>query len=209
LDFKNIKNIIFDFGAVVININIPNAYKEFAKLSGMTPEKVQDLFENQGAYADFESGKMNNQGFYQLLRKELSIDSTDEELDNAWNAMLLDVPTERIAKLKELKTRYNIYLLSNTNAIHIKKIHEIFQSSHNIKDFRELFHKNYLSYEIQLLKPDPTIYEFVLKDAGLKKEDTIFLDDNTANVKSALSIGLPTIQVLPDSYTMMDILKDA
>ncbi len=209
MDFKSIKNIIFDFGAVVINIDIPAAYRAFAALSGFSAEKVKDLFEGQGAYADFEVGKMSNDDFRALLRKELNISSTDEELDNAWNAMLLDVPKERIEKLRELRTRYTIYLLSNTNAIHVKKMMEMFVRDHQIEDFTKLFDKRYLSYEIGLLKPDPAIYEYVLKDAGIKREETIFLDDNADNVKSALAIGLPTIQVLPGKYTMMEILKDA
>lgn len=209
MDFKLTKNIIFDFGAVIINIDIPKAYKAFSDLSGIPAETVKHLFESQGAYADFESGKMSNDGFRALLREELGISSSDEQLDNAWNAMLLDIPSARIEKLQELKTRYNIYLLSNTNAIHKKKIQEMFMEQFGIEDFTTLFHKKYLSYEIDLLKPDPSIYEYVLKDAEINKEETIFLDDNADNVKSALSIGLPTIQVLPGEYTMMEILKNA
>jgi epoxide hydrolase-like predicted phosphatase len=209
VDFKSIKNIIFDFGAVVINIDIPNAYRAFSDLSGIPAETVRDLFEGQGAYADFESGKMNNDDFHAFLRKELKVSCSDEQLDKAWNAMLFDVPLERVEKLKELKTRYNIFLLSNTNAIHVKKIKEIFNENFGIEDFTKLFHKRYLSHEVGLLKPDPAIYEYVLKDAGLKKEETIFLDDNADNVKSALSIGLPTIKVIPGEYTMMEILKNA
>jgi FMN phosphatase YigB (HAD superfamily) len=209
VDFKSVKNIIFDFGAVVINIDIPNAYRSFAKLSGMTPEEVRYLFENQGAYADFEVGKMSNEDFRALLRKELKLTCSDEELDNAWNSMLLDIPLERVEKLKELRTRYNLFLLSNTNAIHVKKMKEMFLQNFGIEDFTKLFHKPYLSYEIGLIKPEASIYEYVLKDAGIDRRETIFLDDNADNVKSALSIGLPTIQVLPGKYTMMDILKNA
>ncbi len=209
MDFKLTKNIIFDFGAVVININIPAAYRAFAKLSGKDPKEIENLFEQQGAYADFESGKMTNEAFFDLLRKELQISSDNETLTEAWNAMLLDIPLERVEKLKELKSRYNIYLLSNTNAIHVKKIKTMFMQNFGIEDFTKLFHKPYLSYEIGIVKPDPAIYEFVLKDAGIKREETVFLDDNAFNVKSALSIGLPTIQVLPGEYTMMEILKNA
>ena len=209
MDFKSVKNIIFDFGAVVINIDIPNAYRSFAKLSGLSPERVQFLFENQGAYADFETGNMDNSGFFTLLRKELSISHTDQELEEAWNSMLLDVPKERIEKLNSLKSKYTLILLSNTNAIHIKKITSLFHEHHGIENFTNLFHKHYLSYQIHLFKPDPAIYEYVLKDAGIKREETIFLDDNLANVQSALAIGLPTVHVIPGKYTMMDILKDA
>jgi HAD superfamily hydrolase (TIGR01509 family) len=209
VDFQLTKNIIFDFGAVIINIDIPKAYRAFSDLSGIPAETVKQLFEAQGAYADFESGKMSNDGFRALLRQELNISSSDEQLDDAWNAMLLDIPLERIEKLKDLKTRYNIYLLSNTNAIHKKKIQEMFLEQFGIEDFTNLFHKKYLSYEIGLLKPHPSIYEHVLQDLGLNKKETIFLDDNADNVKSALSIGLPTIQVLPGEYTMMEILKNA
>lgn len=209
MNFSSVKNIIFDFGAVVINIDIPNAYRSFAKLSGLEPSMVQNLFESQGAYADFESGKMSNADFRSLLRKELSITSSDEELDKAWNSMLLNVPKERIDKLRELRGKYNIFLLSNTNAIHVKEIKSIFQREYDIEDFTTLFDKSFLSFEINLLKPDTAIYEYVLNDLGLKKEETIFLDDNADNVKSALSIGLPTIQVIPGKHTMMEILKNA
>lgn len=209
MDFKLTKNIIFDFGAVVINIDIPAAYRAFAKLSGKDAKDIENLFEQQGAYADFESGKMSNEHFFDLLRKELQISADNDTLAEAWNAMLLDIPLERVEKLKELKSRYNIYLLSNTNAIHVKKMKEMFLEKFGIEDFTTLFHKPYLSYEIGIVKPDVAIYEYLLKDAGIIREETIFLDDNAFNVKSALSIGLPTIQVLPGEYTMMEILKNA
>jgi len=209
VDFKAVKNIIFDFGAVIINIDIPSAYQAFADLSGMKFEKVKELFEAQGAYADLEVGKMSNDDFHRLLRQELQLNCSDQQLDDAWNAMLFDVPKARVEKLKELKSRYNIFLLSNTNAIHVKKIQEIFWQEHQIKDFTTLFDKAYLSYKIGLIKPDAHIYEYVLKDAGLKREETIFLDDNAENVRSAQGIGLPSVQVLPGKYTMMEILQNA
>jgi FMN phosphatase YigB (HAD superfamily) len=210
VDFKSVKNIIFDFGAVVINIDIPKAYQSFAALSGLTPERVQYLFENQGAYADFESGKMSNEGFRSLLRQELNINEcTDEALDAAWNSMLLDIPQERVEKLKELKQRYNILLLSNTNAIHVGRMKQMFMEQYGIADFTTLFHRPYLSYEVGLIKPNPAIYEYLLRDAGIDRAETIFLDDNADNIKSANAVGIHSIQVLPGKLTMMEILEHA
>lgn len=209
MDIQSYKNIIFDFGAVVINIDIPNAYRSFAKLSNKSPEEVKELFEGQGAYTELESGKLSVDEFYSLLRKELNVNASDKELESAWNSMLLDVPLERLEKLRKLKSRYSIFLLSNTNSIHVKRMKQLFLDSFGIEDFTTLFHIPYLSYEIGLIKPDPNIYNYVLQHAGIKKEETIFLDDNADNIKSALSIGLPAIQVVPGQYTMMEILKDA
>jgi FMN phosphatase YigB (HAD superfamily) len=208
-DFSLVKNIIFDFGAVIVDIDIPKAYQAFALLSGKTETEVRNLFETRGAYADYESGKLSDAAIRDLIRKELDLHCTDEMIDMAWCSMLLHIPEERLALLRSLAGKYRLYLLSNTNAIHMGVIREILVRQHATRDLAEFFDKVYLSYEIGLVKPNPEIYDYVMKDAKIKKEESVFLDDNLDNVLSARKFGLPTIQVVPYSYTMMEILKNA
>jgi FMN phosphatase YigB (HAD superfamily) len=97
--------------------------------------------------------------------------------------------------LRDLKSKYKTYLLSNTNAIHLDCFTGIVKKAHGIESLDPLFHKAYYSHLMKMRKPDPGIYEFVLKENGLKAEETIFLDDNLANLKGAASVGIQTFHV--------------
>lgn len=188
----SIRYIVFDFGAVIINIDVPLTYKAFATLSGKTENEVKHLFEQQGAYGQYEIGKLDDAGFRTLIRDTLQLDLTDEEVDATWNTLLLDVPEERVTLLRHLANDYPIYLLSNTNPIHIRECREIIKRQHGIDNFRTLFTKTYMSYEIGLLKPDAEIYHYVMNDIGCKPEEILFLDDNLKNIEGASALGIHT-----------------
>lgn len=192
MSLGTVKHIIFDFGAVIINIDILLAYKAFSQLSGRSLAEVEKLFEQDKAYWKYEVGELDDEGFRNLLRTTLKLNISDQELDNAWNLLLLDVPEERVNLIRRLSENYPVYLLSNTNPIHIRECREIFRRQHGIDNFRDLFQKTYMSYEIGKMKPDPEFYNYVLDDIGCRPEEVLFLDDNKKNIEGAAALGIQT-----------------
>lgn len=190
-----IKNIIFDMGNVIIDIDIPRTYKAFAQLAGIEEKEAADFFQTKGYYNAYEKGELDDGSFRDSIRKDFGTTLTDEQIDTAWCSLLLDMPKERLDRIRELKNSYRIFLLSNTNAIHIREIgSRAALLKHN---FLALFEIPFLSYEMELMKPDPEIYRQVLHKAGLKAAESLFIDDNEANIIAAQGIGLQTIRLDP------------
>ncbi|MDP5107101.1 MAG: HAD family phosphatase, partial [Polaribacter sp.] len=150
-----IKNIIFDFGDIFINLDKPATYRELAKL-GVT--KISE--EMIGVYYQYEKGLMKTADFINFYHDKFGIEKTD--LVNAWNAILLDFPQKRLDFLKELAAskKYRLFLLSNTNDLHIKWVQDSLGDEF-YNEFKNCFEQFYLSHEIHFRKPDAEIYEFV------------------------------------------------
>ena len=146
--------------------------------------------------------------FRDELRATYSITATDEEIDAAWNAMLLDIPQERIDLLLELGKKYRLFLLSNTNAIHMKRFNEIVAHSFTIPSLDALFEQSYYSHLIGKRKPDAVIFEEIVAMNGLRKEETLFIDDSIQHIESADKVGLKTLHLQPP-LTINEVFKDA
>ncbi|HEV7378459.1 MAG TPA: HAD family phosphatase [Dyadobacter sp.] len=205
---NNIKNIIFDLGDVILNIDVPVASQSFAKLSGREQAEILTLFKENDLFRQFETGSLDEASFRNLIRKLIdSPDWTDEMIDTAWNSLLLDMPVERVELLKTLRSKYRLFLLSNTSSIHITQVNKILEAATGIKNLDALFDKVYLSYEMGIMKPDPAIYLQVLKEQNIKAEETLFLDDNADNIKSAAQLDINTILV-QKPVTILEYLKD-
>ena len=205
-DKHTIKAVVFDFGNVIINIDLQRTYQAFADLTFKSANKVQKLFEDADLFHKYEVSFYSDDEFRDVVRQTLSYPLNDNEIDIAWNALLLDIPKERIDYLLDLRINYPIYLLSNTNSIHIKKSLQLFRSQHKIQDFRDLFQKTFLSYEMKLWKPDYKIYKEVLEEVGCLPEELLFLDDNQDNIDAAKDLGIRCIKINPpESFT--DILN--
>ena len=193
---KKCKAIIFDLGAVILNINYQNTIDEFTKLgvnnaATFYSKKVQTNLFNQ-----IETGMISSNEFLKALQKETK-NANINQVEKAWNAMLLDLPEERLQLIKKLKKNHSVYLLSNTNAIHI---HAFKKQLGNRKwlSFCELFDKMYLSHELGLRKPDVKIFEYILKEQKLKAEEVFFIDDSPQHIASAKKIGIHCHHLLDD-----------
>jgi HAD superfamily hydrolase (TIGR01509 family) len=187
---KNIKTIIFDLGAVILNINYQNTINAFSKLgvknaSSFYSKKVQINLFNQ-----IETGDITVEKFLTELQKETN-NASINQVTEAWNAMLLDLPENRLALIQSLKKEYSIYLLSNTNTIHIdafkKKMGRV-----QWKKFCNLFDKMYLSHEVGLRKPNTAIFEYLLKEQNLKAQEVFFIDDSPQHIEIANKLGIKT-----------------
>ena len=205
---SKIKNIIFDLGDVILNIDVPVASKSFAELSGREQAEILELFSQNALFRQFETGELDEAGFRNYVRKILDFsDLSDEAIDTAWNSLLLDLPPERVELLQKLAKNYRLFLLSNTSSIHITQVNKILQASTGVEKLEDLFETVFLSYEMGLMKPDPKIYQKVLEQAGLEAEETLFLDDNLANIEAASKLGIDTIHVRKP-VTILEYLKD-
>ncbi|CAG5067921.1 Alpha-D-glucose 1-phosphate phosphatase YihX [Dyadobacter sp. CECT 9623] len=203
-----IKNIIFDLGDVILNIDVPVASQSFAELSGREQSEILAIFNENEIFRQFETGSMDEAGFRNFIREILEFDDlSDEAIDTAWNSLLLDLPPERVELLKNLGTQYRLFLLSNTSSIHITQVNKILEASTGVKKLQDLFETVFLSYEMGVMKPDPLIYQKVLAQAGIKADETLFLDDNYDNIQAAAKLGIEVIHVQKPT-TILEYLKD-
>ena len=133
---------------------------------------------------------------------------SDDQIVDAWNALLLDMPKERIERIQELSKKYNLYLLSNTTNIHIIEVNNIMFKSSDVNDLKKLFIKAYYSFDMKMRKPDDEIYLTLLDDAGINAEESVFLDDTLPNIETANRLGIHGIHV-QKPIDMLDYLRDA
>lgn len=195
MELQGIKNIIFDLGGVIINLSVEKTYQSFATLSGLMLQEVKELVNQSAFFHEYEKGLISDMEFRNHLRGLLQMNVDDTQLDNAWNAMLLDIPIERIRLLERLKGQFNLYLLSNTNNIHLQSFNkQVFQLT-GFPSLDQYFHNAYYSHLIRMKKPDVEVYEYVLQNNNLHPQETIFLDDNPENLAGAKKAGIKTFHV--------------
>jgi putative hydrolase of the HAD superfamily len=195
-----IKNIIFDFGDIFINLDKPATYKELAKL-GVT--KISE--EMIAVYHQYEKGLLTTNDFISFYYDKFGLEKGD--LVNAWNAILLDFPKKRLDFLKELaeSKKYRLFLLSNTNDLHIKWVQNSLGEKFYNK-FKDSFEQFYLSHEINFRKPDSEIYEFVLSENNLKANETLFVDDLKENTEAASKLGIHVWNLNPEKEDVTELL---
>jgi putative hydrolase of the HAD superfamily len=194
-----IKNLLFDLGGVLLNIDYHKTADAFKKL-GVT--KFDELYSQAGAndlFEALETGKITEADFYTTLQEYCDPKTSREQIEAAWNSMLLDFRVESLNWLKSLKGQYNMYLLSNTNSIHLKAFKKIFKEEVDQSSLDDYFIKAYYSHDIQMRKPYTETYHFVLNDAGLKAEETLFIDDSINNIEGAKLAGLQIHHLLSGS----------
>uniref|UniRef100_UPI003216BB01 HAD family hydrolase n=1 Tax=uncultured Draconibacterium sp. TaxID=1573823 RepID=UPI003216BB01 len=191
-DLGNIRNIIFDLGNVLLNLDFNATIEAFQKLG--SNGKIMDYKSGfaHPVFYNFEVGKISSDEFRSQVRNILNNKVTDEEIDEAWYAMILDIPRNRVETLKKLKRNYNVFLFSNTNQIHIDKLLPEFKAEHGI-DFPSLFKEVYYSHEIHDRKPELSSFEKVIKLSGVRPEETLFVDDMENNITGAEQAGLKTL----------------
>lgn len=206
MDFTGIKNIIFDLGGVLINLDPSLTHRAFEKAGAKVAEHF--TFTHQHTLIqEFEVGKMEVGEFRQMFCGIFNTAMHETEFDSAWNAMLLDIPGERLELLRRLKQQYNIYLLSNTNFLHHAFIIEYLRVHHGIENFDAMFHKAYYSHTLGLRKPDEAIYRHVLNENNLNPSETLFFDDNAANIEGAKAVGVQCVLVDRDIVEVCQTLK--
>lgn len=193
---ENIKNLIFDLGGVILDLSVDATLESFSKLARMSKQQVIRIFHESPGFNEYEKGRMDNMAFREYLKKVYTLNAVDHEIDTSWNEMLRGIPVSKLELLKRLKKEYRVYLLSNTNDIHLSYINDVMLPRITGEtSLDHYFHKAYYSHLMGMRKPDAEIFEFVLNDNKLVPEQTLFLDDNALNVAGAKAVGIKAIHV--------------
>ena len=205
MKLAGIKNIIFDLGNVIIDIDHNRVAIAFQDLMGDSYDVMHQRLSVESILNKFEVGAISTKefiSFFQHFKSSL----TDQEIMDAWNRMLLDIPIERIALINELAKEYRIFLLSNTNEIHLKSIDQYVVDHFKINVISEPFEKAYFSHKMKLRKPGEAIFKEVMSDSNLKPEETLFIDDSEEHIITAKLLNLKTHHLLNDE-TILDIFN--
>ncbi len=193
-----IKNLLFDLGGVLLNIDYNKTADAFKNLG---IHQFDEMYSQAGANSLFESletGKISEADFYKNIYQYCYPSTTQHQLETAWNAILLNFRKESLNYLDQLQRKYSLYLLSNTNSIHSTAFHKMFNKETGKPNLDDYFIKAYYSHHIQMRKPYKETYHFVVNDAGINANETLFIDDSIVNIEGAKEAGLEVYHLLAD-----------
>lgn len=189
---SEIKNLLLDLGGVVLNVDYHKMVDVFKEYGVMDFDKHFTQAKQVEIIDKFEEGKCTIEEFRNGIRDLVEVDLTDAQIDNAWFSMILDLPKERIELIGLLKLKYNVYLFSNTNELHIELLKKRYEEEFGFDIFQMLFTKAYFSNEIKMRKPHPESFQWLINDAGIKAEETLFIEDSPQHIEGAKKVGLNT-----------------
>lgn len=190
------KNIIFDLGGVLLNLDIQRTLEAFRQIGLDNIEELFRIGHAASFFKQYETGSINNEEFISSIERIPGNRGSRQQIIEGWNAMLLDFPADRVEWLQQLKSKYRLFLFSNTNAIHLDRFQQTFTEAHGFT-LDELFEVSYYSHLVQLRKPDAAAYEIVLKQNDLEPSETLFIDDALVNVEAANASGIKGIHLQP------------
>ncbi|HUR32050.1 MAG TPA: HAD family hydrolase [Saprospiraceae bacterium] len=188
------KTLLFDLGNVIIDLDINKAFESLQQLCkrDANQSKIDNVIQK------YECGQVSTEIFINTLLSQSYSDVQALDIIEAWNSMLLGIPDKRLRMLRELKQIYNVYLLSNTNWLHLEWVHRYMKTAHGVDDFEnEFFHKAYYSHVVGDRKPKPSLFQYVIKDAALYPEETLYMDDVQENINTAINLRFQTYLVKP------------
>ena len=206
MNLSTFDTIIFDLGGVVINLDYQKTTRAFEALGLENFGEMYSQAAQTGLFDDFEKGKSSVPYFLNKLIDFLPKGTTANQVVEAWNAMILDFPKENLQLLEELKLSHRTFLLSNTNEIHIQKVHQHLQLVSPHKTLHPYFERVYFSSDVKMRKPDKEIFEFVLKENNLNPTTTLFIDDTEQHILGAQKVGIQTYH-LGKEEGICDVLK--
>lgn len=191
-----IKNLLFDLGGVIMDIKRENCVRAFEALGMSGANDLLGEYSQKGAFLLLEEGTITPEQFREEIRKNISGDVTDEDIDKAFCKFLLGIPPHRLGALEDLRKHYKIYMLSNTNPIMVNSdIKHYFRVCG--KELEDYFDGLVLSYEAKSIKPDLRIFEYAKSHLGIVPEETLFLDDSQKNLDAAAQLGFNVALVAP------------
>ena len=196
LELNGVKNIIFDLGGVILNIDYEQTANAFKKIGIKNFNDIYSQAKQGKVFDKLETGEITPEEFREYI-KEIVPSLQLSDIDKSWNAMLLDLPVQRINLLKELKKKYRLFLLSNTNEIHIKCFRKIIESSYGENIFDSIFEHQYYSSDIGLRKPNADCFQYVLEKNGLEASETLFIDDSIQHVEGARKLKINAYHLIP------------
>ncbi len=187
-----VKNIIFDLGGVILNIDYKGPAKKLQKFKINNFENKYSKVKQERIFDELEKGLISPEQFRDGLRDYFQMNLSDAQVDEVWNAVILDFPPQNIELLLELKEKYNTYLLSNTNIIHYEYYSQMLAQNFNGLSWHDLFNKCFFSFEMNARKPEALIFQKVIDGTGINPHDTLFVDDLKENIQTAQKCHIKT-----------------
>jgi glucose-1-phosphatase len=200
---EGIKNIIFDLGGVILNLDNRRTEEAFTNLG---VKDIRQYFGHGHAasfFKDYEVGRITDREFIDAIRGLIGAAVPDQAIIDAWNALLLDFPPERIRLLQELGKTHRIFLFSNTNSLHLTALRRIYADAFGVGMLDDHFEKTYYSHLLGMRKPDRASYEHILRENNLQGSETLFVDDAIVNVEGAELAGLNGLYLRP-GFSLLD-----
>jgi len=203
-----IKNIIFDYGGVIIGVDFERCIEAFRAIGFPHFDEVVYQTEADGVFEKMEKGQLDQTEFCDYIKSKSDKPLENDEIIFAWNQLILIIPHEYFLFFETIKKKYRTFLLSNTNAIHIAYIENYLNKEHQVNSIRQCFEKVYFSFELGMRKPDPLIFDHVLKENKLVPGETLFIDDSLEYIKSAQRLGMRTYHFqLGEKLNELEVLK--
>ena len=184
------KNIIFDLGGVILTIDYKRTIEAFRNLGISNAEELYSKAAQSSLFDTLEKGLLSENNFFTAIRLLSDKPISNNQIKEAWNAILIGLPEENISVLEKLKNNHRLFLLSNTNSIHETAYKEMIVKQYGSFIFDELFEKMYLSHHVHMRKPEPEIFNYVLSDSNLDINETCFIDDSPQHVEGARGVGI-------------------
>jgi putative hydrolase of the HAD superfamily len=188
---EGIKAIVFDLGGVIVDLDRDRAVRYFEEAGVKNAGELLNAYHQTGIFKQFEEGSLDRETFYTEFCKLVGKETPHAAIDRGWMGFIANLEQYKLDMLDELRKKYAVYLLSNTNPVVMEWAHSPAFSKEG-RILPDYFDKLYLSYQIGCLKPDKAIFEYVIKDAEIIPEETLFVDDGKDNCEAAAALGFKT-----------------
>lgn len=203
---KKVKNLLFDLGGVIIDIDVNKTAQQMAFILGLEDDLKGDKVLNHIIFKQYETGKLNSAEFVQAIKNMARKEVEESQIIEAWNAMLLQIPVERIKLLEKLKKKNRLFVLSNTNELHVNRFNTMVPGYSALS---ELFEKVYYSHEIGCRKPTKEAFNIIIEENSIDPTETLFIDDAIENIEAASEMNFQTLFVKKhNDITQLLIVKE-
>ena len=204
INLSGIKNIIFDLGGVILELDVNRTIEALTELGFPGLLNLENILTDYPFFLEFETGRINTDQFIDILISRAGDHTPRDKVIAAWDAMILGFKPENVELLLQIRDRYRLFLLSNTNSIHEKTYNNQLYRDHGIPNLSDLFEKVYYSHDLKMRKPDLEIFKYVLEDSRLVAGETLYIDDTEEHVKSALQLGMHAYHLkIPEKITQL------
>ncbi len=204
--YRTPKLFLFDFGNVIVNIDFQRMNQAFQELLGADFDRIYTQLKDHNFFEQVESSDWSAKDMANFVN-QFGVSVSPDEIKQAWNALLLDIPDNRLRLLEVLSSKHSIAMLSNTNRVHIEELFSRFEQNYGFNPITTYFTHLFLSYKMGYIKPQNEIYQLVLDELKLDADEILFFDDLEQNIKAASNMGMQT-QLVTKDYGIVDYFRE-
>lgn len=196
MDKTSYNTIIFDLGGVIIDLDKDRCIDAFKGIGYADVDTMLGNYKQEGEFLALEEGRMSAGEWRDFIRERIGGDVTDSQIDDAFNAFLVEIPACKLKMLRSLRGKYRIAMLSNTNPVMFEgRIRELFRGEG--LEMEDYFDDIFVSYRMNMSKPSDDIFKEVAVRLGIEPGEALFVDDSEKNVEAASALGFKTMHVEP------------